>query len=197
MALHDRDRAAITRLMHREGVLAFETAGGVFVVPLLQDYLLWTPESDARVRLAAQMHGDAAGTAPEVWSLGDFSPRMREELAARGFDVQSDVDSGYGRFERPRKGLGRLEQRYERALEDPVKASFAADADRGKPRRLVLPPLGHPGARAAAVEPPVQMEDPVRSVQTAPVRRDTGPDPARYPTGTVVERRLNLGSQVE
>lgn len=133
----------ITHIQFRGSVLVFEMADGEVVAPLLYDYLIWTEAASDRIVAAAAMkEALAPGSAMEVWSAGEVSPRVREELLARGYAVRTNVDEDFPKFERPRKGLERLEQRYEQRVEDPLKDDIKDRLPEGRDQRLVLAPLG-------------------------------------------------------
>ena len=115
---------------------------------------------------------------------------MRDELAGRDIAVRMNVDEAYGAFQRPRKGLKRVEQRYERAVEEPMKDSLRAGLPEGR-QRLVLAPLGAEVAGGAPMAGPVPS-----SGKAAATGRVSGPEPADnhggYPSSEVVRKRLNL-----
>lgn len=143
MALHHDTADSIHRIAAEGDQLYLEMESAESVVPILHDYLLWSEEAAREMDEAARLH---TGMAPEkalsVWSLGEVSPRTREAIAANGHALRTEVDRDYPRFERPRKGLKGLEQRYEKRVEAPIKERLRSEG----PRRLTLAPL-EPNAR--------------------------------------------------
>lgn len=142
MAVSSASEEPITRIRRRGEVLAFETEKGDVVVPVLFDHLIWSEPASRHMDVAAGLKGEIApANAMAIWSAGEVSPRVREVLAARGFALRTNVDQAYAAFERPRKGLGALEQRYERRVEEPVKDEMQERLPE-RDRRLELAPLG-------------------------------------------------------
>ncbi len=142
MAVSNASEEPITRIRRRGEVLAFETKKGDVVVPVLFDHLIWSEPASRHMDVAAELKEEIApGNAMAIWSTGEVSPRVREVLVARGWAVRTNVDQAYSAFERPRKGLGALEQRYERRVEEPVKDEVQERLPE-RDRRLDLAPLG-------------------------------------------------------
>ncbi|MBX3178631.1 MAG: hypothetical protein KF886_14825 [Candidatus Hydrogenedentes bacterium] len=200
LALHHNGAEPLERLQHWDGVLVFEIEDGPVVAPMIQDYLIWTREADIHFSMASEMGRDFAPDAPfAVWTMGDFSPRLKHELAARDVAFRVEVDEDYGRFVRQRKGLGRLEQRYEDRIANPIKQQVRERLDTEGRQRLTLPPLGPqsattppPGSPAGQVSRP---SAPSGSVRPVTARGDHAPahaaHPAGYPTAEKVRMRLN------
>jgi hypothetical protein len=147
MAIHHVNQDHIDLIMSDGGVIVFDSAGGT-VVPLVYDYLIWSPAAaDHLARAEALKVEHAPYSTMAVWSLGQVSPRLREVLDEREMAVRTEVGRDYGKFERPRKGLKKLEQRYDRRVEDPIKAKVGNRLASDKPKRLTLEPLGAPETR--------------------------------------------------
>lgn len=142
MAVSNASEEPITRIRRRGAVLAFETKKGDVVVPVLFDHLIWSEPASRLLDTAEGLKEEIApGKAMAIWSAGEVSPKFREALAARGCALRTNVDQAYSAFERPRKGLGVLEQRYERRVEEPVKDEVMGRLPE-RDRRLELAPLG-------------------------------------------------------
>jgi hypothetical protein len=147
MAIHHVNQDHIDLIMSDGGVIVFDSGGGT-VVPLVYDYLIWSPAAaDHLARAEALKVEHAPYSTMAVWSLGQVSPRLREVLDEREMAVRTEVGRDYGKFERPRKGLKKLEQRYDRRVEDPIKAKVGNRLASDKPKRLTLEPLGAPETR--------------------------------------------------
>lgn len=143
MAVSNAANEPITRIWRSGDVLEFQMKNGDVVAPVLYDYLIWSESAYRRVAAATGLKEEVApGRAIAIWTAGDVSPRVREGLAGMGCTIRTDVDRDFPAFERPRKGLQRLEQRYDRRVEDPVKEEVTEQLLPERDRRLELPPLG-------------------------------------------------------
>lgn len=142
MAVSNASGEAIGHLWRRGEVLEFETRNGNVVVPVLYDYLIWSEPAYRFIADATELKEDfAPGSSMEIWSAGEFSPCAREALAEMNCDVRANVDQDFPAFERPRKGLEGLKQRYDRKVEDPLKEEVQERLPE-RERRLELAPLG-------------------------------------------------------
>ena len=192
MAVHHDREEPVSRIQSLNDVLVFETANEKFVAPHLHDYLIWSESAADRIELAETLRAETAPSATmEVWSTGEFSPRMRAELTARGHGVRTDVDADYPPFARPRKGLKRYEQRYQQQVAAPLREQLRPD----RPQRLVLEPLGpdNPDSGAlpatAATRPAVTFVEEVEEVEVP--REARYGRPGDYPVDKVVRHRLH------
>jgi len=142
MAIHHATKEEVELILSDGTILMFETSDEA-VVPLLYDYLIWSPTAADRLARAEALKAEhAPDSAMAVWMMGDVSPRLREVLDDQDIAVRTEVDRDYGKFDRPRKGLKKLEQQYERRVEDPIKEKVRKRLSSGEPKRLTLEPLG-------------------------------------------------------
>lgn len=196
---HDRE-APVSRIHHRDDVLLVDLANDGVATPLIHDYLIWSEAAAGDIELAIAMKNETApDAAMDIWSLGEFSPRMRRELDERGYGVRANIDETLPPFQRPRKGLKRLEQRYERRVEDPVKEKFREEYFPASNQRLVLEPLGpdNPGTAEVPVPDAAALEagdrERTRPAMKAQRRIERHRShSAGYPTREHLRKRLNL-----
>lgn len=193
LAVHHASVGPIVRFHQGDGVLLLESADNTVVTPLVHDYFIWGVESDQFVTKAATLQQAVVpGAGLEIWSLGALSPRLQAALVERGYGIRTHVGEDYPNFERPRKGLKRLEQRYERRVEDPLRDRARRQFGIPQRERLVLQPLGPAGGADAVgpgesvVYPEVHPQAVTRSVASREHTHPTG-----YPIRDVVGKRLH------
>lgn len=143
MAVGNAVEEPIARIRSRGDVLLFETEYGKAVSLLPFDYLIWSASAADHVQRAEDLKGEIAPNAPlEIWATGEVSPRFRDAMTEQGHTVRTNLDEAYPRFERPRQGLGGLEQQYERRVEEPIKDDITDRLPVQRKQRLALAPLG-------------------------------------------------------
>ncbi|MCF6286719.1 MAG: hypothetical protein L3K26_16225 [Candidatus Hydrogenedentes bacterium] len=143
MAVYNALEKPVTDIWSGEGQLLFKMENDVVVSPLLHDYLLWSEDAAKGMILAAALKQERApDTALEVWSLGEVSSRTHKALSEQGYAVRTNVDEAFPAFERPRKGLKRVRQRYERRVEAPIRETLREQLRPHRKQRLILVPLG-------------------------------------------------------
>lgn len=186
MAIHHARQVPVLQIAAEDDVLLLEKADERVVVPHIHDYLIWSQPAAERIALAEAMRTEMApSSSMEVWSTGAFSPRMLAELGDRGHGIRTDVDADYPAFERPRKGLKRLEQRYEQQVEAPLREQLRPD----RPQRLVLEPLGPDNPDGAALTPVNRPAESQAEADQAS-RADSIPRKEDYPASDIVRKRL-------
>jgi len=120
MALHNAEVEPVLWIRSEGEVLLFGTPS-VIVVPCVHDYLIYSESVGGQIAKARTMVDKAApGQSVAFWTLGEYSPRLQEALASEGYMFRMDVDSDYPVFERPHKGMKRLERRFEQKVEEPI-----------------------------------------------------------------------------
>jgi len=140
LAVYHAAEVPVSEIRRADDALLFEDGRGIAVAPLTYDYLIWSAPADDALADAEALNEN--GLPLEIWSLGEFSPTLHEELSSRGYDARTRVAESLPRFERPRKGLKRLEQRYERNVEQPIKGTVRNRLMPQRQQRIVLDPLG-------------------------------------------------------
>ncbi len=141
-AVHHAEKSPV-RAFHANGdILLIEMAEGRMVLPLTQDYLIWNGAAEEHITSAKALVAEGGTDMPlDVWSTGSVSPRFNTELAALGHAVHIEVDRSAESFAPPKRGLGRLEEHYERHVEDPIRNRMPKRMKENRNQRLVLEPL--------------------------------------------------------
>jgi hypothetical protein len=88
VAIFHRTQAPLARLVPEAGGAGALTADNRILQILNVDYMVWTQDlADHADRITAQARSAFPGARPEVWLTGQVSPRVRDELHARGWAV--------------------------------------------------------------------------------------------------------------
>ncbi len=141
-AVHHATESPVLAFHTQDDILLIELAEGKMVLPLTQDYQIWNEAAANRITAAkAMVAARGAHLSMDVWSTGSVSPRFADELAMLGHDIRLEVDRAYGTFTPPKRGLGRLEERYENRIEAPLRDRVKEQRMVKRNERLVLEPL--------------------------------------------------------
>ena len=96
LAAWQAHRSEVVEILGHDGILLFVSGLGDLVVPLYVDYGVWSAASVAFFDTVERaVPPDRAGAPRVLWIAGSVSPRVRQELGARGWRIVTDVSAQY------------------------------------------------------------------------------------------------------